>query len=485
MRVQPKLTRRHVLALAAAAGAGRLLGTAAPALGRATAPTDLSAESVTIGLGGGAFPARAAAAGAWATTRVLRAPRRVALAGLVWGDGERPERAQVRARRRGGTWTRWTELPAGGDHAPDGATRRRATEPVWLGPSDELQVRVQGAVAGLRVHAVAVRGRGRGRVTAHTAQDTTTPVIIPRSAWGGDGLPPKETPEIGDVQLAFVHHTVSANDYQPTDSAGIVLSICQYHRDANGWNDIGYNFLVDRYGQIFEGRAGGITQAIVGAQAQGYNRHSTGVAIIGTQSVVPVTDETFASLARLIGWKLAIHGLTPIGQVTILSAGGSSNRYPADTPVTFQRISGHRDGDETTCPGDAAYAQLPALRSRTAAVAPPPSAVPVATPAAPAVTARSAAGRVHAGRSVLVSGAATGTETVTLVIELARGGGRYSYVRRVQATVRNNAYRIRLPLRRPALYRITAKAGATKAEPVFVRAIRRTSSASGGGVAAR
>ena len=88
------------------------------------------------------------------------------------------------------------------------------------------------------------------------------------------------------MQLAFVHHTVSANDYGPEDSAGIVLGIAKYHRDTNGWNDIGYNFLVDKYGQIFEGRAGGIDQAVIGAQAQGYNSHSTGIANLGTFSEI-------------------------------------------------------------------------------------------------------------------------------------------------------------------------------------------------------
>ena len=83
------------------------------------------------------------------------------------------------------------------------------------------------------------------------------------------------------MQLAFVHHTVNANDYAPEESAAIVLGIASYHRDHNGWNDLGYNFIVDQYGQIFEGRAGGIDQAIVGAQAQGFNSVSTGVACLG------------------------------------------------------------------------------------------------------------------------------------------------------------------------------------------------------------
>src|SRR4029079_18192461 len=126
------------------------------------------------------------------------------------------------------------------------------------------------------------------RATARAARAKTAqsgpPAIIPRAAWGGDGVKPRADPSYGDVQLAFVHHTVTANDYAPEDSAGIVLGIAKYHRDTNGWNDIGYNFLVDKYGQIFEGRAGGVDAAVVGAQAQGWNSHSTGIANLGTFS---------------------------------------------------------------------------------------------------------------------------------------------------------------------------------------------------------
>jgi hypothetical protein len=177
-------------------------------------------------------------------------------------------------------------------------------------------------------------------------------------------VPPRSAPQVGQVLLAFVHHTVNANDYTADQSASIVLAIDKYHRDTNGWNDIGYNFVVDQYGQVFEARAGGVEQAIVGAQAQGYNSQSTGVAVLGTFSAVPFPEPAMAALAQLIGWKLSLHGVPCEGTLAVRSGGGDLNRYPAGMQVTLQRISGHRDGDSTSCPGDSLYAQLDDLRAR-------------------------------------------------------------------------------------------------------------------------
>jgi hypothetical protein len=109
---------------------------------------------------------------------------------------------------------------------------------------------------------------------------------------------------------------------------------------------------------------------VIGAQAQGYNSHSTGIANIGTFSDVGQTDAALDAMARLIAWKLPLHGAPVTGEVVLTSAGGDLNRYKSGTPVTLQRISGHRDGDATECPGNALYGQLPELRRRTAAIAP-------------------------------------------------------------------------------------------------------------------
>jgi len=338
-------------------------------------------------LGIGADGARASSAG-WRTTGVLRAPRRFDLMGLRWAPGGDLE-AEVRVRRHDGDWSRWVALHRAGDHRPDGAGAPAGTDPAWTGAADLFQLRLRGRARKLRARFVraqptarAARGitgrlrtaslrsspaspRVRASARARTAQASPTRIIT-RTEWGGDSVPPRSSPDYGQVQLAFVHHTVTANDYAPEESAGIVLGIARYHRDSNRWNDLGYNFLVDKYGQVFEGRAGGVQAAVVGAQAQGYNSVSTGIACLGTFSAVAQSEPGMDALARLIGWKLSLHGAPTQGTVTVTSAGGSSNRYPSGTPVTLERISGHRDGDQTSCPGDLLYGQLADLRARAA-----------------------------------------------------------------------------------------------------------------------
>jgi hypothetical protein len=377
------LSRRQVLQAGAAAALAGALRPAAPAI--AARPASLFEQDLSH-----MAVARAAGAGGWWTSPVMRAPRRFDLIGLRWAQGARAE-AQVRARRRGGWWTRWVTLQVTGDHGPDHGRVPAGTDPAFTGAADEFQLRMRGAPRALRARfvralptATVARRLGRrlrARAARKVPQAGLPPAMIMRSEWGADSVPPREPPLYGEVQLAFVHHTVNANDYGPEDSAGIVLGIARYHRDGNGWNDIGYNFLVDKYGQIFEGRAGGIDQAVVGAQAQGWNSVSTGIACLGTFTSVAQTPEGLNALARVIGWKLTVHAVPTQGAIAVTSAGGATNRYPAGTPVTFQRISGHRDGNSTSCPGDALYAQLEQLRTLAAQYAGPTTGLSVyATP---------------------------------------------------------------------------------------------------------
>ena len=370
------------------------LGAAAVAATAVRSPAALAARPGLFELDLCAEPLAASAASAgWRTTRVLRAPRRFDLVGLRWARGGRAE-AQVRTRRRGGTWTPWVHLHPSGDHGPDGRRAAPAgTDPAFVGAADELQLRLRGNPRALRARFVRalptatvarrvgarLRRRSSARVSARRQAGGPSVRVIPRTEWGGDSVPPRAQPDFGSVQLAFVHHTVTANDYGPEDSAAIVLGIARYHRDSNRWNDIGYNFLVDKYGQVFEGRAGGIEAPIIGAQAQGYNSVSTGVACLGTFTELAQSEAGMDALARLLGWKLTLHGVPVQGRVTVTSAGGESNRYRSGTPVTFERVSGHRDGDATSCPGDVLYGQLADLRARAARYAAPVAALTMHT----------------------------------------------------------------------------------------------------------
>ena len=330
------------------------------------------------------FEQRVPDAGAVASANARRAIRGRAhtgrhfdLVGLRW-RGAAAASLRLRARSAKG-WSRWVEVPVDPEHGPDvgsleSAHARRASDPVWTGDAIAVQyeLRTRGAIRDLRLSFLNTGGTATAAARRQRLARMGTPraivpapgapPIITRAEWAGSSCPPRTTPAYGEVKLAFVHHTVTTNDYAPSQSAAIVRGICLYHRNTNGWNDIGYNFLVDKYGQVFEGRAGGIDAAVIGAQAQGYNNQSTGIANLGTFSTTGQTAAGLDALARLLGWKLSVHGVPPTGTVVVTSGGGSLNRYPSGRPVSFQRISGHRDGDATACPGDGLYAQLPELR---------------------------------------------------------------------------------------------------------------------------
>ncbi len=364
----------------------------------------------------GAAKARAAG-GPW-TSPVLRPARRFDVFGARWSRAPEDVHVEARVRDPRHGWLRWVEL--GHAHSAKG------TDPAWAGGADAVQLRLSRRVRGLRLHFVAVSAPPP-RARAARLQAPGQPAIVPRAEWGGSRCPPRDDPTRGEVRMAFVHHTVNANDYTADDSREMVLGICRYHRYSNGWDDVGYNFLVDKYGQVFEGRAGGVDQPIVGAQAQGYNSVSTGIANLGTYEDVPQTDAALDAMARLIAWKLPLHGAPVEGEISVVSAGGGSNRHPNGRTVTFQRISGHRDGNSTACPGALLYAQLPRLRDMAAGRAPataPPEAEgqPAALTVEPATAAFPYPQPVRvAGRLTDATGAGVGGRRVTVQIATSKG----------------------------------------------------------------
>ena len=258
-----------------------------------------------------------------------------------------------------------------GDHA-GGA----GAEPVWAGGADAYQLRLDRRPRALRArfvnatgsataadrvrtavrraaHARSRRSRAaRRRPSAHAARPAAARRRTSSRARRGaptSARPARHRPTARCGSASCTTRSTPTRT-RAQDSAAIVLSICRYHRDENGWRDIGYNFLVDRFGQIFEGRAGGIDQPVIGAQAQGYNAVSTGVANLGTFSQAPQTAAGLSATAELLAWKLSLHGAPVEGRVTVTSAGGPTNRHPVGTPVTFERIAAHRNADKTRVP---------------------------------------------------------------------------------------------------------------------------------------
>jgi uncharacterized protein with LGFP repeats len=217
------------------------------------------------------------------------------------------------------------------------------------------------------------------------------PPIVAREVWARGVEHPKVAPEYGAVKLAFVHHTENPDGYSAAEVPAMLRSIYVFHRYTHGWNDIGYNFVIDRFGRIFEARAGGIDEPVVGAQAGGYNAYSTGIAILGTYSAQRISAAALAALEHLLAWKLSLHGVPVEGHVSVrvTAAGAVYSRYPAHALVSLPRVAGHRDADSTDCPGDALYGELSAVRREAAALAGAPARATLSLPRATAPGAQS------------------------------------------------------------------------------------------------
>ncbi|ANW62325.1 N-acetylmuramoyl-L-alanine amidase [Mycolicibacterium tokaiense] len=189
------------------------------------------------------------------------------------------------------------------------------------------------------------------------------PSVISRAQWGADESMKCGGPRYDKgVRAAVVHHTAGSNDYAPQDSAAIVRAAYAYHTRTLGWCDIAYNALVDKYGQVFEGRAGGLDRPVEGGHTGGFNTDTWGVAMIGDFQVTPPTDIQLRTTGRLLGWRLGLDHVDPKGFVKLTSAGGQYTHFPRGTTPTLPTIFTHRDVGNTECPGDAAYAAMDLIR---------------------------------------------------------------------------------------------------------------------------
>ena len=312
-------------------------------------------------------------------TRTLDTGRFTA-AGVSWRAGGDSSQVRVQVRvRENGAWTDWRVLdveggPDAGTAEAQKATATIATQPYSSASADGIQVRVDTSTAsppaGLTLVTVdpgtstadaSLQPTPAG--TAHGA--SAQPSIVTRAQWGADEGIRTCTPDTSaTIRVGFVHHTAGSNSYRPEDSAGLVRGIYAYHVQGNGWCDIGYNFLVDRYGTRFEGRYGGVTQPVIGAHTLAFNRNSFSVSAMGDFTTAAAPAVMMSSIATILGWKLSLYDRDPRGTAELTSGGGTGAKWPAGTVVRFNVVSGHRDGYATGCPGDVIYGQLGALRDQ-------------------------------------------------------------------------------------------------------------------------
>ncbi|WP_310530070.1 N-acetylmuramoyl-L-alanine amidase, partial [Nocardioides sp.] len=298
--------------------------------------------------------------------------------GVTWAHGEQisEDGIEVLVRtQRDGAWSDWTTIAYHDDHGPDAdsaeaARARPGTDPLIIGDVDEVQVKaaVDGKdattlPADLKLAVVepgtaedtetetpaenpgqgetsyddAFKERGEGAMALQAARTTPAmPTIYSRAQWGADeSIRNKSSLRYGTVSAGFVHHTVNANDYTEAQVPGIMRSIYAYHVKSRGWSDIGYNFLVDRFGRIWEGRYGGVDKNVVGAHTLGYNDYSFAMSAIGNFDVVEPSDVMLRAYGSLFAWKLALNGVNPAS--TAQQVGRS----------TFAAINGHRDAGST------------------------------------------------------------------------------------------------------------------------------------------
>ncbi|MFF5447027.1 peptidoglycan recognition protein [Streptomyces sp. NPDC012888] len=191
------------------------------------------------------------------------------------------------------------------------------------------------------------------------------PKIITRRGWGADeSLREPGFVYTSTVKAAFVHHSASGNNYACKDAPAVLRSLYRYHVVSSGWRDFGYNFAVDKCGNVYEGRAGGVSKAVLGAHTMGFNTNSMGVVVLGSYTNLAPPAAATSAVAKLTAWKLGLFNADPRGKTKLVSGGG--NKFPKGRSVSMNVISGHRDGFATECPGKRLYGELPPTRTASA-----------------------------------------------------------------------------------------------------------------------
>ena len=351
-----------------------------------------------------------AGVGGGETVREISQPTPFSMVALTGTDLSATS-ARIRAKRPDGSWGPWYHahnMESNSDDNLDGVAR--GTDPVFVGSTTSVQIAVirpEGAPVTVAPPDTGLdAGRELGYIPANTetsiAQNLSAvlitppqspvdtqwtpptatlgpgqpPNIISRAQWGAGTSMRCGGPSYGSgIRAAVLHHTATGNDYSPQDSAAIIRSIYAYHTITLGWCDIAYNALVDKYGQVFEGRGGGITKDVLGSHTGGFNRDVWGVSLIGDFDEDPPPDIMVKTMGRLLGWRMSLDRVNPLNTVQLKSAGGQYTVVPGGNTVTLPEIFAHRDVGNTECPGKAGYAALDEIRSIAAGFNRPPDAI--------------------------------------------------------------------------------------------------------------
>jgi len=289
------------------------------------------------------------------TAATVSAP--VVVVGVTWQEGTgQGASVQYRSQQQG-RWSAWSFVDADPEHGPDPGTAesknaRGGSDPVVLTDATAVQVRTlgDGTHAPAQPKLMVVDPGAAPTPPSASLASASRPVVYTRAQWGADERLRRAPPEYGAVKGAFVHHTVNANNYSSSQVPSIIRGIYAFHVLGRGWNDIGYNFLIDRFGRTWEGRFGGMDRSVIGAHTLDHNAYSFGASAIGNFDIAAVPSAVTSAFIRLIAWKAQVHQFNPAG---ISNISGD----------ILHSVSGHRDAFSTSCPGRYLYAKLPASRS--------------------------------------------------------------------------------------------------------------------------
>jgi len=299
---------------------------------------------------------------------------------VTWRSGDLTAVARAHGNRG---WTAWQDLDritghAGVGHTGVGHTGVQGTDLIWMGPSDRVQVRVDGSgAATARVVLIDSRGRASDAPVRRTASQPAAkphkphkpdrapkPHLLSRHRWGANEKWRSSRPRYNHtIKQVHLHHTATGNDYRRRDVPSLIRGMYRYHTHTLRWSDLGYNFLVDRFGRSWEGRAGGMTKPVRGAHTLGFNATSVGIAVIGTYTDVRPRPAVLTALVKLAAWKLDRYHRNPRAKTRVRSQG--SDLFRQGKVVRLPVIDGHRDTNATECPGQVLYDLLPKLRNRT------------------------------------------------------------------------------------------------------------------------